>query len=76
MARRLVPAFEELEGAAGTAAPTARSFALKCQYCASPIPPERGPKARYCKKSHRVIAHKARKRAEQRAANKAAAAVR
>jgi hypothetical protein len=46
---------------------------LRCQYCTDPIPPERGPKARYCKNSHRVIAHKMRKRAEEKAANEMAA---
>ena len=37
-------------------------FALKCQWCSGDIPPERGPKARYCRNSHRVSAHRAKKR--------------
>jgi hypothetical protein len=35
---------------------------LKCAWCGKPIPAARGPLARYCTNSHRVTAHKARKR--------------
>jgi hypothetical protein len=44
-------------------------FALHCQWCSGPIPVARGKKARYCSNSHRVTAHKARKRQQEREAN-------
>lgn len=40
---------------------------LACQWCSAPIPLARGPKARYCRNSHRVSAHRAKKRAAERA---------
>jgi hypothetical protein len=59
-------------GPAENAAVAVPDFALRCQWCSAPIPPERGPAARYCRNSHRVSAHRAKKRAEQRSANEVA----
>jgi hypothetical protein len=42
-------------------------FALLCQWCGNAIPAERGPKAKFCRASHRVSSHRAKKRAAGRA---------
>ena len=41
----------------------ASRYGLKCQRCGGPIPEARGPKARYCSASHRVMASRDRVRA-------------
>ena len=73
LAKRLGTAFGELEeslsssGAPGTRQDAAPVSVLTCQWCQAPIPLARGPKARFCKNSHRVSAHRAAKRERERA---------
>jgi hypothetical protein len=52
-----------------TPAATLADSVLTCQWCQRPIPLARGPKARYCRNSHRVSAHRAAKRERERQAN-------
>ncbi len=47
--------------------PAAAVSVLKCAWCSAPIPLARGPQARFCKNSHRINAHRAKKREQERA---------
>lgn len=70
LAKRLAKAFEELEDTLGTSdnrQPAVPGYRPSCMHCGQPIPAERGPRARFCKPSHRVAAAK-RKRAARVAA--------
>lgn len=61
---------EEAERYEGTGMPSSSPAVplsvLTCQWCSRPIPLARGPKARYCSNSHRVSAHRAKKRQQER----------
>jgi hypothetical protein len=66
--KRLVAAAEEYELAHGAVSdvPPSPGYSPKCQWCTAPIAAARGPKARYCSNSHRVMASRARKREAER----------
>jgi hypothetical protein len=72
LAKRLAAAFADLEdtGEADSGRVPASAVpvsVLACQWCSGPIPLARGPKARYCRNSHRVSAHRAKKRQQANA---------
>jgi hypothetical protein len=66
--KRLIEVSEEYELAHGAVsnAPPSPGYSPKCQWCTAPIAAARGPKARYCSNSHRVMASRARKREAER----------
>ncbi len=66
---------QRLESGISDASPSP-GYSLRCQYCGNPIPAARGKKARYCKNSHRVNAHRRAKREAERIANAMAPAAR
>jgi hypothetical protein len=72
LVRRLTEESERYEGPAegsSSTSPAVPVSVLTCQWCQGPIPLARGPRARYCRNSHRVSAHKAKKRQQERQAN-------
>ena len=58
--------YEQENGLTGTGIPgpddPAPGYSPKCQHCGGPVKAARGPKARYCSNSHKVMASRARKR--------------
>lgn len=62
--------YEEAHGHGGAVpdpSPVTAVSVLKCAWCSAPIPVSRGPAARFCKNSHRISAHRAKKREAERA---------
>lgn len=61
--------YEQARHVPDSVIPATAVSVLTCQWCQAPIPLARGPKARYCRNSHRVSAHRAKKREQERQAN-------